>query len=1264
MRRYSRLFGIGLSAGLSGLIAMGCGGDDKPQPGEPPGDTGGGGAPNEGSCSAIAFSKPLAGAKLTASDDLDGDCANGVQYDLEIATSMPDGAEAVLSGLDAQHKATVSGGVAKFPNVTFPIGESSLTVQIGDDASCTASTKITASCGDAPTCVISAPVTSTTHPKLGSPDNVAAPGNPFQAKIEVTTNIEDGRLVPLLVDGKPYSNAIVSAGKAIWPGVALSPDGQRKVTATCTSKSDVRSSDTKTFTVDTAPPDLTIQGVSDGQHFAQADDADPSADDIQIRVCGTTNASDALDLKQGPHPKNFCVGIGTSSPECEKASASTNKGACVDVTCPGSAPFDIVATLYDDAGNATKKTIHGVTCASSSLSVQILEPVDGTGSDITTHILAANADQPRRDEDAAKAGAQYTVVACTDAEDGKGTLRVGLEGGALSAWNATPVDAVPAEPSDNCPVGLGYVLKFAGADLPESEVDAEGLLEKATRLVVDVARGSTQGKSPAVDVWVDSVAPTLTASSPDPLCGASHEGDASWTTDVELSSSARDVSFAVSSSGVEKAYPAAEYAGGKVKFENVTFEPGANHIVATATKPSGNTSSLASPCTVQVGNPPVITWLAPVSGKNLCAASNTSESCVPDADGGAAGWQGELKVRVEVDGSPAAAGTTVSFKWGSQDLSATTDENGVATLPSVSIDDNGGHGHVVALTASATAPGFGTGKATVSPIVDATPPQAPSDFAASVKDRRQTSFRLGWTASYDGEASAPAHSYDVRVSRETIAPSSFEAATKIPFAGTPASPGDADGIDVRDRYIETDYFFAVAATDSVGNRSEVVATSAPTRAKFNVTILTSPDASGQESFGYRTDGSGDLNGDGLSDLLVTPLFGNKAFAYFGKADFSAATPSIVFEGPEGFGASAIYAGDVDGDGREDIAISSFENKVYIFKGRASWPSTVNASEADYVIEAGAEYNGSGFGFPMARLGDFDGDGIDDFAVAAQFHDGDRGQVIIIRGSKTFGAVSLPAAVGTRAIVLEGDPAFPEGGFGTNLIGIGKFYGGTGNGIVVSAPFAATSEAGRVYAFQGGQTGTDGVISATEARHSFDGLGANTFAGITLAVVGPIGGSFGLAVGNPVHVGSGINGDAYGTEGSASTGPFSRVRAFTDSAATRINDRFGSTTLGGGFSGRNHYVSLIGDGTPDLVLGASREADAAARLYLFDGSKISALPNPADAATTADVIVPLPSGWAGTSSSDTLLQDVNGDSYPDIAITEYEMDLPGRVAIFW
>ncbi len=51
--------------------------------------------------------------------------------------------------------------------------------------------------------------------------------------------------------------------------------------------------------------------------------------------------------------------------------------------------------------------------------------------------------------------------------------------------------------------------------------------------------------------------------------------------------------------------------------------------------------------------------------------------------------------------------------------------------------------------------------------------------------------------------------------------------------------------------------------------------------------------------------------------------------------------------------------------------------------------------------------------------------------------------------------------------------------------------------------------------------------------------------------------------------------------------------------------------------------------------------------------------------TADVHVPMPSGWTGTTNgSRSLIKDINSDGYPDFALGDVFGSVPGRVAVFW
>src|SRR6185437_7110894 len=121
-----------------------------------------------------------------------------------------------------------------------------------------------------------------------------------------------------------------------------------------------------------------------------------------------------------------------------------------------------------------------------------------------------------------------------------------------------------------------------------------------------------------------------------------------------------------------------------------------------------------------------------------------------------------------------------------------------------------------------------------------------------------------------------------------------------------------------------------------------------------------------EQFGIQMDGSGDLNGDGLSDIIAGSSDGQHAYLYFGvSGNFAPSAPSVTFSGNGttvlfGFGVAAI--GDIDSDGREDLAISDpAAEKIYIYKGRSSWLPTLGPGDADYVVVGDSTYATSGLG---------------------------------------------------------------------------------------------------------------------------------------------------------------------------------------------------------------------------------------------------------------------------------------------------------------
>jgi hypothetical protein len=688
----------------------------------------------------------------------------------------------------------------------------------------------------------------------------------------------------------------------------------------------------------------------------------------------------------------------------------------------------------------------------------------------------------------------------------------------------------------------------------------------------------------------------------------------------------------------------------------VSFRPGRNDVTASESDPAGNVTALAPvPCSVTVGSAPVVTFTAPTAGQLLCPSGSTVPGCVQDGDATMPGWQGTVTVHVTGDGQPITSGN-VTITVGTTTLGvAPLDANGNATL-GVTLPE----GSVTIVATTDNIPGRGVGTGSVTVTVDLATPTVPSVLMATVADRRKTSIQLTWPAASDNGSAVAG--YDVRYAKTEITDdATFNAATVVPYTRTPPAPGQPDGVLADNLYIENGYFFAVKARDAAGNLSPFVATNTAVTAHFNVALIASPSGTNQ-SFGTTLDGSQDVNGDAMSDLLVGTFNDNHAYLFLGAATFAPSGPTTTFTGTNtGFGATVRQIGDIDNDGLQDIAIADRPTglRVFIYKGRASWPAALSDAQADYVVTTDASYAASQFGVAIDRLGDFDGDGVNDVVISAPQYSSRLGRVVVVYGRTGFTSFMLPDT--TRALEIGPDPALARTQIGQGAVGLGHFYSGTGTTLVVSATGLITQPSdnqGRLYAFRG--RGPGAAINATAADHVLVGPGIGALIGTQLTNLGPVLGGLPMvgssnlsdAMSVPTIVGTG-----YLLSGTAATGPFaSNIIAYRTS--TNLP---GQVLFGGGFSGLDQIVSLIGDARPDVALSGQ----VGSTVDIIDGSKLAALGGFVETSASADVHVPMPSGWLGsTSGTRSPIRDINNDGYPDFAIGDVFGNAPGRVGVFW
>ena len=464
-------------------------------------------------------------------------------------------------------------------------------------------------------------------------------------------------------------------------------------------------------------------------------------------------------------------------------------------------------------------------------------------------------------------------------------------------------------------------------------------------------------------------------------------------------------------------------------------------------------------------------------------------------------------------------------------------------------------------------PDRGVGTASVTVTVDLGVPDVVPNLTATVSDRRQVTMQLAWTA--PGDAGVRLAGYDVRYAKVPITAANFDdtlVTVAVTYASQPAIPGQPDGIAVPNLYIENDYFFAVRGRDAAGNVGPIAATAVGTAARFLTTVLA---GSGTDGIGQDVDGSGDFatagtrsfTADGLADLIVGGNGGRSVYIYLGSTTGYSTTPSITITGAAlDFGQSVVNAGDLDGDGLNDIAVASpreGSGRVYVYSRlnppgswgtTNAWPATLTDTQANYILTVDVTFGGGISSIQaggLARLGNFDGTGADDLAVGLVFSNSSDGVLLIAKGSATLASATIP---NTNTIEIDGTEI--DGFFGWPAVGIGAAFAAPAGPAVMTASLPAN-----IYAFRGQSPA--GVITAAAADDLVIGSAYDAY-GLVLGFLGPLGGSpaavtIGGPFGTPAYVDVHL--------GTAATGPFEGVMGGAPAAAVRLTDSLSGNSFG-------------------------------------------------------------------------------------------------------
>ncbi len=227
-------------------------------------------------------------------------------------------------------------------------------------------------------------------------------------------------------------------------------------------------------------------------------------------------------------------------------------------------------------------------------------------------------------------------------------------------------------------------------------------------------------------------------------------------------------------------------------------------------------------------------------------------------------------------------------------------------------------------------------------------------------------------------------------------------------------------------------------------------------------------------FGNSATKLGDINGDGIDDIAIAAFLNDSAGADSGvvtviygaaERDFSAIDPAAP-KPEEGFkiqrgdccnnlGSSIASAGDVNGDGINDIIIGSRFDDVpfvdagaaYIVYGRNSATGiNVDVATMDTSIgitltssRIGVNYMGAG----VAGIGDLNKDGFDDVAISAPLGDdfrADAGVVYVVYGRSSGGNIDVNTMSTASGFKILGEDIGDRLGLAGNALALAETFG--------------------------------------------------------------------------------------------------------------------------------------------------------------------------------------------------------------------------------
>ena len=282
-------------------------------------------------------------------------------------------------------------------------------------------------------------------------------------------------------------------------------------------------------------------------------------------------------------------------------------------------------------------------------------------------------------------------------------------------------------------------------------------------------------------------------------------------------------------------------------------------------------------------------------------------------------------------------------------------------------------------------------------------------------------------------------------------------------------------------------------------------------------LLTSPSWTAESDqisayFGASVGTAGDVNGDGYDDLIVgAPYYDvgrtneGRIFVYYGSVSGPSTTAGWTVESNQSFaylGISVSTAGDVNGDGYDDVIAGAHyysngqtkEGRAFVYHGSASGLSTT----PNWFAEGNQAL--AYFGYAAGSAGDVNGDGYDDVIVGAYGYDNeqtDEGRVYVFYGSAGgLGSTSWTAESdqNNARLGISAGTAGDVNGDGYDDVIAGAYYYDNGQ-----------TDEGKVFAWYGGPGGLGANGTPANADWSAESDQASAYLGMSVSTAGDVNG---------------------------------------------------------------------------------------------------------------------------------------------------------------